>query len=560
MSETTNLSLPFLAASQAQKHVTHNEALIKLDALVQLSAMSRMLAGPPSDPEEGARYLVAAPAADGWQDHDGDIAAFQDGVWNFFTPKPGWRLWLADEAMLVIFDGSAWLGLTGDVTSTSMLGVSATADMTNRLAVSSPASLFDHAGAGHQLKLNKSAPSQTASLLFQTEYSGRAEAGLAGDDRFRLKVSPDGSSWFDALEVDNATGVVGFPHGTAPGSAHILGRMIAASPGADSHNFDPDGWNGDHPDRAAHIRLLPSATMRLTGLAGGETARLALITNATAGEAAGACLVILEHDSASSLSVNRFRFADRMPRLLMPGETIALIYDWDRSAWLECVPSRFASVFETYSDAYNSNDFPIQSSGTSASGQSGAYLLGDPVQKPRGVCQLDTGATATGRAYWGSPDNAFLPGQGAALYLARLAIETLSTSAQRFHIRAGWHDSHNSTDVTDGVYWEYDDGVSADWSLCVAAAGVRNKVQSGILAGVNYVYLGIFLNGDWSRADFFSSSDGCAWTVHEPLNAGLPTASQALGFSAGIGKTIGASQRNLSIDIQAIRYDALRGG
>jgi hypothetical protein len=230
MSETTNLSLPFLAASQAQKHVTHNEALIKLDALVQLSAISRTLAGPPSDPEEGARYLVAAPASDGWQDHDGDIAAFQDGVWNFFTPKTGWRLWLADEAMLVIFDGSAWLGLTGGGTSTSMLGISATADMTNRLAVSSPASLFDHAGAGHQLKLNKSAPSQTASLLFQTDYSGRAEAGLAGDDRFRLKVSPDGSSWFDALEADNATGVVGFPHGTAPGSAHILGRMITASP------------------------------------------------------------------------------------------------------------------------------------------------------------------------------------------------------------------------------------------------------------------------------------------------------------------------------------------
>src|SRR5687768_919814 len=123
MPETTNLSLPFLPASQAQKHVTHNEALIKLDALVQLSAISRMRAGPPAAPEEGARYLVAAPAADGWQDHDGDIAAFQDGAWNFFTPNPGWRLWLADEAKLVIFDGSDWLGLTGDVTSTSMLGV-----------------------------------------------------------------------------------------------------------------------------------------------------------------------------------------------------------------------------------------------------------------------------------------------------------------------------------------------------------------------------------------------------------------------------------------------------
>ncbi|HYM99972.1 MAG TPA: DUF2793 domain-containing protein, partial [Aestuariivirgaceae bacterium] len=206
MSESTNLSLPYIAASQAQKHVTHNEALIKLDALVQLSAVTRTLAAPPAEPDDGARYLIASPASGDWQGRDGDIAAYQDQAWNFFIPKIGWRLWLMDEAKLVIFTGAGWTGLTGDFTSTSMLGISATADDTNRLAVSSSASLFNHAGAGHQLKLNKSDASQNATILFQTDYSARAEAGLAGDDYFQLKVSPDGSSWLKAIEIENSSG------------------------------------------------------------------------------------------------------------------------------------------------------------------------------------------------------------------------------------------------------------------------------------------------------------------------------------------------------------------
>lgn len=37
MSVTQRLQLPYIAASQAQKHVTHNEALVLLDALVQLA-------------------------------------------------------------------------------------------------------------------------------------------------------------------------------------------------------------------------------------------------------------------------------------------------------------------------------------------------------------------------------------------------------------------------------------------------------------------------------------------------------------------------------------------
>lgn len=96
MSDTANLKLPYLEPAQAQKHVTVNEALTVLDALVQLSVTSAALATPPAEPEEGARYIVAASATDDWAGHEGDVAAYQDGSWHFHAPRAGWRAW--DEA------------------------------------------------------------------------------------------------------------------------------------------------------------------------------------------------------------------------------------------------------------------------------------------------------------------------------------------------------------------------------------------------------------------------------------------------------------------------------
>jgi hypothetical protein len=53
------LSLPLIQPAQAQKHVTHNEALRMLDVLVQLAVASRSLTAPPTFPADGARWIVA---------------------------------------------------------------------------------------------------------------------------------------------------------------------------------------------------------------------------------------------------------------------------------------------------------------------------------------------------------------------------------------------------------------------------------------------------------------------------------------------------------------------
>ncbi len=108
MANTANLALPYLEASQSQKHVSVNEALSGLDALVQLSVLDRDLAAPPGGPAEGDRYLVAASPTGAWAGQAGKIAAWQAGAWVFRTPRNGWQAWVADEALPVFYDAGAW--------------------------------------------------------------------------------------------------------------------------------------------------------------------------------------------------------------------------------------------------------------------------------------------------------------------------------------------------------------------------------------------------------------------------------------------------------------------
>jgi hypothetical protein len=200
MSDTTaNLAMPYILPSQAQKHVTHNEALQILDAVTQLTVTATLTA-PPSDPLEGACFAIAASAIGIWLGRDGKLALRQDGGWIYIAPREGWRAWFLAEDRLRIHDGGDWQPFDA-IGTPEKIGINTSADLTNRLSLSSTASLFNHDGNGHQLKINKAASGDTASLLFQSGFSGRAEMGLAGNDDFSVKVSPDGSSWATALSV-----------------------------------------------------------------------------------------------------------------------------------------------------------------------------------------------------------------------------------------------------------------------------------------------------------------------------------------------------------------------
>lgn len=221
--DTTILSLPLILPAQAQKHVTHNEALVKLDLMVQLAVINRTLTTPPPLPTIGDRHIVAAGATGPWVGQAGRIALYTQAGWQFTQPLAGWQAYVMAESQMAFFNGLTWIALSDGPLTVGRLGVSTPPDATNRLAVSAPATLLNHAGAGHQLKLNKAVASDTASLLFQTGFGGRAEMGTAGSDDFGIKVSADGSNWSVALVSDAATGEV-----TLPQPVHLGGQ--AADP------------------------------------------------------------------------------------------------------------------------------------------------------------------------------------------------------------------------------------------------------------------------------------------------------------------------------------------
>lgn len=247
MEESRNLKLPYIMPSQAQKHITHNEALRMLDAVTHLSVRDRDLSSPPSEPADGVRYLVAEGSAGQWQGHEGHIAAFQDGAWQFFAPQEGWLCFVADEAALVAFDGTAWLPLEGAspfLQNIERLGLATEADEANPFAARLNSALWTASYAGEggngdlRYMMNKEGEGNTLSLLMQSDWSGRAEIGLAGNDDLTIKVSDDGANWTDALRVDRQTGRASFPQGIVDASTGFSVPLYVPAPVASIYRCD----------------------------------------------------------------------------------------------------------------------------------------------------------------------------------------------------------------------------------------------------------------------------------------------------------------------------------
>lgn len=229
MEQSSHLSLPYLQPQQSQKHVTVNEGLRKLDAIVQLSVLSATTAEEPAEPADGDRYIVPPSAAgEAWGSMaTGAIACYVDGAWSQVGPREGWLCWIADEEALAVFNNDDWEAVSAggggevpDPLEVGRFGVNTAPDSVNFFAVKSDAALFHHddvtPGAGDmRIVCNKASASDTASFLFQTDDDGRAEFGLVGDDDFQVKVSADGESFTSALVIDKDDGKVAFPQGLA---------------------------------------------------------------------------------------------------------------------------------------------------------------------------------------------------------------------------------------------------------------------------------------------------------------------------------------------------------
>lgn len=106
---TPKFSLPYLQSGQAQKHVTHNEALNLIDALLPGVVASASTTSPPGSPAEGEAYIVPTGGVFG-SVTVGEMAVYSGGEWVEILASFGHRVLVLDEGRYRINAGSrGWI-------------------------------------------------------------------------------------------------------------------------------------------------------------------------------------------------------------------------------------------------------------------------------------------------------------------------------------------------------------------------------------------------------------------------------------------------------------------
>lgn len=115
MPTTPRFALPLLAVAQAQKEVTHNEALTLLDALIHAAVEAGPAADPPIGPTEGQCWIVGTAPTGAWVGQENAIALWTANGWRFAAASNGMKVTKLADGTQLRFDGDTWTapGLVG---------------------------------------------------------------------------------------------------------------------------------------------------------------------------------------------------------------------------------------------------------------------------------------------------------------------------------------------------------------------------------------------------------------------------------------------------------------
>ena len=105
---TVRLALPFILPGQAQKELFHNEALQRLDLLVQATAETAPSNIPPTAPVVGAVYIAGISATGVWLGQANAIAGWTEGGWRFVAAAEGMQLAIKSSGLMARYRSSAW--------------------------------------------------------------------------------------------------------------------------------------------------------------------------------------------------------------------------------------------------------------------------------------------------------------------------------------------------------------------------------------------------------------------------------------------------------------------
>ncbi|MEN2786494.1 DUF2793 domain-containing protein [Sphingomonas qilianensis] len=120
MSDTTSrLGLPMIRVGQAQKELSHNEALALIDLLIHAAVIGFAVNAPPPTPAPGDTWVVGSAPSGAWAGRANQLAGWTDGGWRFAVPIEGMAVWIVQGGVLARFAGGVWNA--GDVTASRLM-------------------------------------------------------------------------------------------------------------------------------------------------------------------------------------------------------------------------------------------------------------------------------------------------------------------------------------------------------------------------------------------------------------------------------------------------------
>jgi len=204
MSTTHRLKLPLIAASQAQKEITHNEALTVLDVLSHLAVLDRDLTAPPGGSSDGDCYLVATGGSGDWAGQDGKIASYADGAWEFFPAVLGMLALIADEGTIAVYTVLGWQDYGALLSEVAVLSRTSSRAESRMCTVEEELTGLSGASVDTSIVIPNRAVVWCVSTRTSTAISGAAsyDCGIAGE------TSKFGGS-LGIAEGSNNAGVIG---------------------------------------------------------------------------------------------------------------------------------------------------------------------------------------------------------------------------------------------------------------------------------------------------------------------------------------------------------------
>lgn len=109
--QTPRLGLPQLVTAQAQKELTHNEALALIDALLHAAIEGVITAPPPlTASDAGKCWLVGEAPTGAFSGKAHWLAYWSGGSWRFVEPRDGMQVWHIGDKELHRFASGQWHG------------------------------------------------------------------------------------------------------------------------------------------------------------------------------------------------------------------------------------------------------------------------------------------------------------------------------------------------------------------------------------------------------------------------------------------------------------------